>query len=138
MSHIPVNHPLRPVYRVLAGLTGVYCALFGVVGLVQSLGDGLFERGETTALGLRTYLGFSLLSVAAGAVILFALFVGRNLDRHVNLWGGVAFMTIGTAFLALIPTDLNFLNFSMATVIASMVIGMVLFSAGLYGKTARA
>ena len=138
MSHIPVNHPLRPVYRVLAGLTAIYIALFGVVGFVQTVGDGLFDQSETVALGLRTNLGFSLLSIASGAVILLALFVGRNVDRQVNLWGGVAFMTIGTLFLALLPTDLNFLNFSMATVIVSMVVGMVLFAAGLYGKTNRA
>jgi len=41
----------------------------------------------------------------------------------------------GTAMLALLRTDLNVLNFSMATVIVSFAIGMVLFSAGLYGKS---
>ncbi len=135
MSHIPVNHPLRPVYRVLAALTGAYVLIFGVVGFFTTSGSEMFERADTTALGLRTNLAFSLASVVAGAVILLAVVVGRNLDYVVNLWGGVAFILAGTAMMALLNTDLNVLNFSMATVVVSFVIGMVLFSAGLYGKS---
>ena len=34
-------------------------------------------------------------------------------------------------------TDLNFLGFTMSTCIVSFVIGLVLFTAALYGKTGR-
>jgi hypothetical protein len=138
MSHIPVNHPLRPLYRVLAALVGLFVLFFGVVGFVQTIGGGLFDRGDVTVVGLRTNLAFSLLSVVAGVVVLLAVFFGRNVDRFVNLWGGQAFMVVGLAMLALFSTDLNVLNFSMSTVIVSFVIGMVLFSAGLYGRTVTA
>ena len=43
MGHNPVNHPLRPVYRALGGFTGLYFVVFGVVGLIQTAGDGLFS-----------------------------------------------------------------------------------------------
>jgi hypothetical protein len=136
MSHFPVNHPLRPFYRALATFAGLYVLTFGVVGIAQRSGSPFFDRGELTVLGLRTNLAFAVASVVAGAVIVLAVFVGRNVDYAVNVWGGVVFMVVGTAGLALLETDLNVLNFSMATVIVSFVIGMLLFTAGLYGRSA--
>jgi len=135
MSHIPVNHHLRPFYRVLAALVGGYVLIFGASGFFNTTGSEMFDQSDVSVLGLRTNLAFSIASVVAGAVILLAVFFGRNVDVVVNLWGGVGFMVAGTAMLALLRTDLNLLNFSMATVIVSFVIGMVLFSAGLYGKS---
>ena len=55
--HIPVNHPARRFYRVIAALVGVYILVFGLVGLVQNWGDPLFARDSTWTLGLRTNLG---------------------------------------------------------------------------------
>jgi hypothetical protein len=60
--------------------------------------------------------------------------VGRNVDQFINYWGGLLFLVVPTAMLLLLRTDGNILNFSMATVIVSYVIGLVLFAAGLYGK----
>jgi hypothetical protein len=137
MSHIPVNHHLRPLYRTLAAFAAVYLVLFGVAGAVQSGGGDLFSRNDVSALGLRTNLAFSVASIVAGALILLAVFVGRNVDFVVNLWGGVAFMVAGLAGLALLHTDLNVLNFSLATVIVSFAIGVLLFSAGLYGRSGK-
>jgi Domain of unknown function (DUF4383) len=135
MSHIPVNHHLRPVYRVLAALAGLYVLLFGVLGFLETRGTSAFDRGSMTVLGLRTNLAFSIASIVAGAVILLAGFVGRNVDYFLNLVGGIAFLVAGMAMMTLLQTDANVLNFSMATCIVSFVIGMVLFSAGLYGRT---
>src|SRR5262245_47860605 len=101
MSHLPVNHPLRPFYRVLAAAAGLYILVFGAVGVVQTSSASLFDRSDLVALGLRTNLAFSLASIAAGAVILLAVFIGRNVDRIVNLWGGIAFMAVGLAMMAL-------------------------------------
>lgn len=135
MSHIPVNHPLRPFYRVLAALAGGYVVAFGVVGLLRAGGSAWFDRGETFALGLRTNLAFALASIVVGSIILIAVFIGRNLDYWVNLLGGTVFLVVGTAMLALIATDLNVLNFSIETVIVSYVVGILLLAAGLYGKS---
>jgi hypothetical protein len=137
MSHIPVNHPLRPLYRALSVLVGAYVLLFGIVGLVRTGSEPAFALQNTAALGLRTNFAFSLLSVVTGIAVILAVLIGRNLDRFVNLWGGIAFMVVGVATLAVINTpDLNKLNGSIATVIVSFVIGLVLFAAGLYGRTA--
>lgn len=138
MAHIPVNHPLRPFYRALAGLTGLYILMFGVVGIVRSAGNGLFQRGDTMALGLRTNMAFSMLSVLSGAVILTGVLFGHNLDRFINYWGGILFLVVPTLMLLLLQTGGNILNFSMTTVVVSYVIGLVLFSAGLYGKIGSA
>lgn len=137
MSHIPVNHHLRPLYRVLAGFAAVYLVVFGVAGAVRTGGGGLFARDAVSALGLRTNLAFSVASIVAGALILVAVFVGRNVDALVNMYGGIGFMVAGLIGLALLRTDLNVLNFSLATVIVSFVIGVLLFSAGLYGRSGK-
>lgn len=137
MSHIPVNHPLRPLYRVVAAITGGYVLAFGVLGFAATVGEPMFDRGEVIVLGLRTNQAFSIASVIAGAVILLAAFVGRNVDTRVNLWAGPAFLVAGTAMLALLHTELNVLNASVATVVTSYLIGLVLLAAGLYGRVSR-
>ncbi|HEU4425714.1 MAG TPA: DUF4383 domain-containing protein [Pilimelia sp.] len=136
--HTPVNHPLRPLYRVIGGLAGLYVLLFGIVGLVETRGTELFGHPSAHAMGLRTNLAFSLLSIVAGVVILGAAVIGRNIDQKVNMIGGWAFMVIGMAMLALLQTDANFLNFSVATCVVSFVIGLALLTAGLYGKVGTA
>jgi hypothetical protein len=45
------------------------------------------------------------------------------------------FTFVGLLMLALLQTNANFLGFSMVNCIVSFVLGMVVFAAGLYGKT---
>ena len=134
MSHTPVNHPLRPLYRVLAGLTGLYVLVFGIAGVVETSGTDLFGHPSEYALGLRTNLAFSIISVVAGLIILVATVIGRNLDYRVNQVAGYAFAGMGVLMLALLQTDANILNFSVATCVVSFVISLVLLTAGLYSK----
>ena len=135
MSHMPVNHPMRPFYRVLAAATGAYVLVFGVVGIIRTSALPFFDRSETYALGLRSNLAFAVASLVVGLIILLATFVGHNVDYMVNLWGGVLFMVVGTAMMAVVHTDLNVLNFSIITVVVSYGIGLLLFTAGLYGRS---
>jgi uncharacterized protein DUF4383 len=138
---IPTNHPMRPFYRFLAGLTGLYVLVFGIVAFTKTSGMAPFSQAakdNAWALGLRTNLGFAIISIVAGAIILVAAVIGRNIDRHVNMYGGLAFMIVGMAMLLLLQTNANFLTFSMSNCVASFIIGTVLFSAGLYGKTGPA
>jgi hypothetical protein len=135
---IPVNHPMRPFYRFLAGLAGLYILIFGIVALTKTRGMAPFSQSakdNAWALGLRANLGFAIISIVAGAIIVVCAVIGRNLDRHVNTYGGLAFMVVGMAMLLLLQTNANFLTFSMSNCVASFIIGTVLFSAGLYGKT---
>jgi hypothetical protein len=139
MSHFPVNHHLRPLYRALAGLAGLYVLVFGVVGVVKTGGYGFFaQHGTPSALGLHSNRAFAILSIVAGAIIVGAAAIGGNIDRWVNLVGGIVFLLSGFAMMVLLQTDLNYLGFTMTTCIVSFVIGLVLLTAGLYGQVATA
>ncbi len=137
--HFPVNHPLRPLYRVLAFVAGLFVLTFGVVGFFTTQGAPLFEVGDDEALGLRTNPAFSYASLVMGALVLLATVLGRNLDRLVYLWAGTGFLVAGTAMMLVIGRDeLNVLNFTMATCVVSFIIGSVLGTAGMYTKAQRA
>jgi hypothetical protein len=138
MSHIPVNHPLQPAYRVAAGLAGLFVLVFGLVGIVRAAGDPLFDRGGTTVFGLHLNLAFAILSVVVGAIVVAGAVRGRNADHYINLVGGLVFLGAGVLMMALLRTGANFLNFRMATCVTSFVIGTVMFAAGLYGRVGDA
>ncbi|SCF47542.1 protein of unknown function (DUF4383) [Micromonospora matsumotoense] len=134
MAHFPVNHPARPLYRVFAGLVGVYILVFGVFGVVQTWGEPLFSRGSHWALGLRTNLAFSLVSVLFGLVLIIGASRRGNLGHVMNLTAGVVFMVTGIAMMSVLQTRANVLNFSMSTVIVSLLFGLLLLATGLYDK----
>ena len=135
MAHIPINHHLQPLYRVLAGLSGLYVLVFGIVGLVQTRGlDTFAQEGLPSVLGLQANRAFAIISIVAGVIVLGGAIVGGNLDQSLNLGASLVFLVAGMAMMILMQTDLNFLGFSMATCIVSFVIGLVLLTAGLYGK----
>lgn len=134
MSHNPVNHPAQPVYRTLAALAGVYLVIFGGLGAIETSGGKFFDQGDALVLGQGTNLAHSLLSVCLGLIILIAAGLGRNVDVRVNKPLAYGFMALGVAELAVLRTDANILNFTVATCIATMVIGLVLLLAAMYGK----
>ncbi|QDY06441.1 DUF4383 domain-containing protein [Micromonospora sp. HM134] len=134
MAHFPVNHPARPLYRVFAGLVGLYILVFGVFGVVQTWGEPLFARGSHWALGLRTNLAFSLVSVVFGVVLIIGASRRGNLGHIMNLTAGVVFMVTGIAMMSVLQTRANILNFSMSTVIVSLLFGLLLLATGLYDK----
>ncbi|MFY1586865.1 DUF4383 domain-containing protein [Micromonospora sp. WMMD734] len=134
MAHFPVNHPARPLYRVFAGLVGLYILVFGVFGIVQTWGEPLFARGSHWALGLRTNLAFSLVSVVFGVVLIIGASRRGNLGHVMNLTAGVVFMVTGLAMMSVLQTRANILNFSMSTVIVSLLFGLLLLATGLYDK----
>lgn len=134
MAHTPVNHPLRPTYRALAGLAGLYLVIFGILGIVETGTEPFFDQGDGSAIGQGTNLGYSVIAIAAGLLILAGVAIGRNVDATLNTWGGYAFMALGLAALAVIRTDANYLNFTLPTVMVTMAIGLLLLTAGMYGK----
>ena len=138
-SHIPVNHRLQPFYRFLAALAGLYVLVFGIVGVVRTSGSSFFDQtSDTSALGLRSNLAFAILSIVVGLIVFGAAVVGRNVDHFVNIVAGLVFLLAGMLMMTLLQTNANFLNFQISTCIVSFVIGIVLFTAGLYGKVGTA
>lgn len=138
MPHFPVNHPARPLYRALAALVGLYILVFGIVGVVQTWGEPLFDRGSHWALGLRTNPAFSFSSVIFGIVLLVGASRRGNLGHYMNLTAGTIFLVTGMLMLSVLQTEANFLNFSMSTVIVSMLFGLLLLATGLYDKVGTA
>ena len=136
MAHNPVNHPLRPIYRAIAGIVGVYFIVFGVLGLILTADEGLFGRAGDSVFGQGTNLFWSIVSIVLGVVVVAATVLGRNRDVLVDTYVGWALLVIGSFSLAVIRTDANFLDFSVSTVIVCYLAGLALILAGLYSKTA--
>jgi Domain of unknown function (DUF4383) len=134
MSHNPVNHPAQPVYRALSGLIGLYLVIFGGLGVIETAGGKLFDQSDVLVLGQSTNLAHALLSIALGLVILIAAVIGRNVDVRLNKPLAYGFMALALAELAVLRTDANILNFSVTTCIVTMIIGIVLLLAAMYGK----
>ncbi|MEH1016709.1 DUF4383 domain-containing protein [Micromonospora sp. CPCC 206060] len=134
MAHNPVNHPARPIYRAIGGLTGGYLVVFGALGVIGTAGDNFFAQDDTLVLGQGTNLAYSLLALVTGALIVLGTVLGRNIDVKINQILAYGYMVLSLVALAFIQTDANVLNFSIATVIVAMVIGMVLLMVAMYGK----
>jgi uncharacterized membrane protein HdeD (DUF308 family) len=127
MAHTPINHPLRPLYRALSALVGIYLIVFGVVGFIVG-GDG------HRVLGQGASLLWCVVSLLLGVVVLGATVMGRNLDAKVDQYVGWALVVISVYELATNRTDANFLDFTVSTVVVTMIVGLVLITAGLYTK----
>ncbi|MGC4745656.1 DUF4383 domain-containing protein [Micromonospora sp. DT201] len=134
MAHTPVNHPARPIYRAIGGLTGLYLVAFGALGIITSAGNDILAQDDTQVLGQGTNLGFSLLTVLLGIVVLVGTALGRNIDVAINQWLAYVLMVVGLVGLAFIRTDANFFNFSITTVMGVLAAALVLLMAGMYGK----
>jgi uncharacterized membrane protein HdeD (DUF308 family) len=127
MAHTPINHPLRPLYRALAAIAGIYLIVLGVVGFIVG-GDG------HRVLGQGASLLWCVVSLLLGVVVLGATVMGRNLDAKVDQYVGWALVVISVYELATNRTDANFLDFTVSTVVVTMIVGLVLITAGLYTK----
>ncbi|MEV0809110.1 DUF4383 domain-containing protein [Micromonospora sp. NPDC050200] len=134
MAHTPVNHPARPIYRAIGGLVGLYLVVFGVLGIIANAGNDILAQDGTKVLGQGTNLGFSLLSILLGIVVLAGTAIGRNLDVAINQFLAYGLMVLGLAELAFLQTDANILNFTIITVIVVLTLSLVLLMVGMYGK----
>ncbi|MDP9797871.1 hypothetical protein J2S43_006383 [Catenuloplanes nepalensis] len=137
-SHMPVNHPLRPIYRIVGGLSGLYMIVFGVLGAIQTGGEPPLGIGVGETLGQGTNLANSLLSIVIGALVVLGTVIGRNADVLAFTYLGWAMLVIGMLFLALTRTDANVLNHTVVTTIVWFVVGTLLITAGLYSRSAPA
>lgn len=134
MAHYPVNHPLRPLYRALSGLVGIYLIIFGIVGVVVTSGDGLFGRAGHRVLGQGANLFWSIVCLILGVIVLVTTLLGRNLITETDRYVGWGLLVVGTYGLATARTNANVLDFTIATVVVTYLLGLVLIMAGLYGK----
>ncbi len=139
MVHLPINHSFQTLYRLIAGLIGAYIVAFGIVGVMRTGGHAVFAQdGLPYSLGLHANRAFAVLSIVVGLILLVGALIGGNLDQAINLVASGVFIGAGLLMLVLERTDLNFLGFTPITCVTSMLIGMALLLAGLYGKVGTA
>ncbi|GAB7049960.1 DUF4383 domain-containing protein [Catenuloplanes indicus] len=134
MAHIPINHPLRPFWRAVSGLCGVFILAFGIMGVMASAGEEFFSRESIWALWLKTNMAFSLLSILLGAILVAGYVIGGDISHWINYYGSWVLLAGGLAGIAVMRTDLNILNWSMVNAIVSLVLGTLILTAGLYDK----
>ncbi|MET7364507.1 DUF4383 domain-containing protein [Streptomyces sp. NPDC005566] len=131
-EHLPVDHRLSKVYRVGAGLAGLFLLAFGILGLIDRI--GFFDTGGDTVAGLNTNGALGVLSICVGLLLFVGMVIGGNFASTLNMVLGIAFILSGFVNLALLDTGLNFLAFEMQNVLFSFVIGLLLMMFGMYGR----
>jgi hypothetical protein len=134
MAHTPVNHPLRPLYRVLSLLAGVYLIVFGVIGLIQTAGESFIGSTGVRVLGQESNMLWSILAIVVGGLVVLTTVIGRNLDVEADKYLGWGLLVLGTYELAFIRTDAHIFGFSVATVVVTYIVGLVLIMASYYSK----
>lgn len=134
--HNPVNHPLRPMYRVLGLLAGAYLVLFGIVGMIQTSGEPFTGSTGIRVLGQGANMLSSIIAIAVGAIVLLATLVGRNIDVQADKFLGWGLLVLGSYELAFSRTDANFFGFTIATVVVTYIVGLLLITVSLYSTVA--
>jgi hypothetical protein len=139
MSHIPVDHPLRGLYRGLSLVSGLVLAVFGAVAFAQTASNDFLDTDGPRVLGLTANPAFGVFCLVVGVIVVAATLIGRNADVAIDRAAAVVLWIVATVGLCTLRThDLNVLSFSVTNVNVLYVIGAVLFTAGLYVSTARA
>ena len=138
MAHNPVNHPLRPLYRVIGFLAGAYLVVFGIVGLIQTSGEPFTGANDKTVLGQGANLLLSIIMLAVGAIVVLATVIGRNVDTAADKYLGWGLLVLGTFGLAFSRTDANIFGQDIHTVIVTYIVGLALITTSLYSKVAPA
>ena len=138
MAHNPVNHPLRPLYRVIGFLAGAYLVVFGIVGMIQTSGEAFTGSNDKTVLGQGANMFLSIIMLAVGVIVLIATAIGRNLDNVVDKYLGYGLLVLGSFGLAFSRTDANIFGQNIHTVIVTYIVGLALITVSLYSKVAPA
>jgi hypothetical protein len=136
MAHTPVNHPLRPIYRIVGFIVGAYLVAYGVIGLIATSGEAFTGPG-IRVLGQGSNMLWSIVSLAVGGLVLLGTVVGKNIDVVVDQYLGWGLLVLGSYELCVLRTDdVNFFGFTMSTVVVTYLAGLLLITVSLYSKTA--
>ncbi|MBV6695910.1 DUF4383 domain-containing protein [Kitasatospora aureofaciens] len=132
-DELPVDSRLVTVWRIGAGLGGIFLIVFGVLGLADHPGF-LATHGDRIS-GLSTNGALSILSIVVGAILVLGAVIGGNFASNLNMVVGVLFVLSGFYGLAVLGRpDANILNFRMSNVLFAFIFGTVLTTFGMYGR----
>ncbi|MEU6577398.1 DUF4383 domain-containing protein [Streptomyces sp. NPDC046805] len=125
-EHLPMDHRLSKVYRVGAGLMGLFLLAFGILGLLGT--------GQHSVLGLGSNSALAILSICVGVLLFVGMVAGGNFASTLNMVFGILFLLSGFLNLGLLDSNYNFLNFGIQNVLFSFVVGLLLMVFGMYGR----
>ncbi|MEV7779097.1 DUF4383 domain-containing protein [Kitasatospora sp. NPDC088351] len=132
-DELPVDHRLAVVWRIGAGLGGIFLIVFGILGLLNHPGF-LSTHGNEVA-GLSTNGALSILSIVMGGVLLAGAMIGGNFASNLNMAVGGLFVLSGFYGLTVLGRpEANILNFRMSNVLFAFIFGLVVLSFGMYGR----
>jgi uncharacterized protein DUF4383 len=120
------------VHRIGAIVVAAVLAAFGILGLLDGL--AYFSTDGERIAGLSSNGLLSTISLVTAAVLTAAALRGSRIASTTMLVIGALFLVSALANLAVLETEVNFLAFSMANVIFSIVAGLVLLTLGAYGR----
>ncbi|RKT18047.1 uncharacterized protein DUF4383 [Streptomyces sp. 1114.5] len=132
-DELPVDNRLVTVWRIGAGLGGIFLIVFGCLGLADHPGF-LDTEGDRVA-GLSTNGALAILSIVAGAILVVGAVIGGNFASYLNMAVGVLFVLSGFYGLTVLGRpDANILNFRMSNVLFAFIFGVILTTFGMYGR----
>ena len=138
LAHIPINHHLRGLYRVVAGLSGLYLVALGIFGIIETSGLELFAQEDLPEVwGQQLNPASAGMLLVLGGIVVIVTVIGRNLDHYVNFWIGQILIVVALLSMAVLRTDANVLGFNMTSVIVVMVVGVLILTASMYAKVGR-
>jgi Domain of unknown function (DUF4383) len=126
------RHPVFLVHRIGAVVVGLVLWVFAILGLVGHV--GFFSTDGAHALGMTSNGLLSTISLVVGAVLIAsALRGGPTAATTLTVVGGL-FVLSGLLNMIVLGKSANYLAFTIANVIFSLVLGLVMLSVGLYGR----
>jgi len=138
LAHIPINHHLRGLYRVVAALSGLYLVALGIYGIVETSGLELFAQDNLPEVWKQQLNPASsgMLLVLGGVVVIITA-LGRNIDHFGNFWIGQLLLIVALLSMAVLRTDANVLGFNMTSVIVVLSVGTLILASSMYAKVGR-
>ena len=121
---LPLNHPLRHLYRGVAGAIGLAMIGFGLIGL----------NGHPPLPRLAANVALAIVALLLGLVLVAASLLRRQFSHVVYLAVGGALMVVGLAMLLLLRTA-DFFGATMTTCLVVLTVGLAVFVAGTYTRT---
>ncbi|MFI9562840.1 DUF4383 domain-containing protein [Streptomyces rishiriensis] len=131
-DELPVDHQLASVYRYGAALCGLILLVFGTLGFADRLRP--FDTAGQHIAGMSTNGLLSLVSIVFGLALIAGAVVGGNVASTLNMVVGSLFLLSGFVHLVVLDRSANILDFGMANVMFSFVMGLVVLTFGMYGR----
>ncbi|MBD2831022.1 DUF4383 domain-containing protein [[Kitasatospora] papulosa] len=131
-DELPLDHHLATVYRYGAAVCGLILLAFAALGFADALTP--FDTAGDTVAGMTTNTTLSVISTVVGLALLVGAVIGGNFASTLNMTIGGLFVLSGFVHIFVLDRSVNILDFGMANVMFSFVMGLVIATFGMYGR----